>query len=120
MDFASALEGARRDLSGLPQEDHHSDRVAQPPHHVANPRGQRHDREPRARASELPPADPQPRFRCWETASREGRLKGLSYMRCWETASREGRLKGLSYMRCWETASREGRLKGLSYMNGNI
>ena len=58
LDSASALEGARRDLSGLQPEDHHGDGVAQPPHPVANPRGQRHDREPRARASELPPADP--------------------------------------------------------------
>src|SRR3954463_12658692 len=63
MDSATPLARARRDLSGLPPEDHHGDGVAQPPHRVANPWGQGHDREPRARASELPPADPQPRLR---------------------------------------------------------
>src|SRR5207302_9170939 len=55
--------------------------VAQPPHPVANPRGQRHDREPRARASDLPPADPQPRFNRWEAVSCKGRLKGSSCMK---------------------------------------
>src|SRR4051812_9190642 len=80
MDVATPLAGARRDLSGMRPEDHHGDGVAQPPHRVANPRWQGHDREPRARASELPPADPQPRFRRGEAASREGRWKGLSCM----------------------------------------
>src|SRR4051812_6250323 len=47
---------------------------------MANAWGPGHDREPYARASELPPADPQPRFRGWEAASREGRLKGSSCM----------------------------------------
>src|SRR3954466_1862086 len=80
MDTASALEGARRDLSGLPPEDHHGDGVAQPPHPVADPRGQGHDREPRARASDLPPADPQPGDRGGKAASCKGRLRGLSRM----------------------------------------
>ena len=81
MDSASALEGSRRYLSGLQPEDHHGDGVAQPPYPVANPRGQRYDREPRAGASELPSTDPQPRVRCGKAASCEGRLKGLSCMK---------------------------------------
>ncbi len=68
------------DLSGLPAEDHHVDGLAQPPHRVANARGPGHDREPRAHASDVPPADPQPRVSRGEAASREGRLRGLSCM----------------------------------------
>ena len=80
MDSATPLAGARQDLSGLQTEDHHGNGVAQPPHRVANPWGQGHNREPRARASQLPPADPQPRVRRGEAASREGRLRGLICM----------------------------------------
>src|SRR3954469_18919083 len=80
MDSAAPMAGARRDLSGLPPEDHHGDGVAQPPHPVADPRGQGHDREPRARASDLPPADPQPGDRGGKAASCKGRLRGLSRM----------------------------------------
>ena len=69
---------AERAVPRLPPEDHHADRVAQPPYRVAVPGGQRRRSESSAPASHLPQPSASPRAHRRETASGNGRWKGLS------------------------------------------
>src|SRR5205823_13183211 len=74
----SSLERAKRTLPNVSAENHEDYRLAQSPHRMEVKRWSRHDRKPSAPSSQLPPATTQPGFTRGETASCQGRSKGLS------------------------------------------
>src|SRR5260370_1351901 len=73
-----SLGRAKRTLPNVSAENHQEHWLAQPSHSRESKRWFRHGRQPRAPSSKLPPAITQPRFTRGETASCEGRWKGLS------------------------------------------